>query len=262
MSINDRDIDLLNRNPEQLLLQLQDLIGIIVNKFIQSGKFHPWEKEEITQQVNEELLLKTAKIKSQFKGDALLRTYLATIIRNIYLEIIRSRKNNITVYQNKQIEFQEISNLDFLVLEEEMDRLRKAMEMYHKQKEKLMLCLTLKFRMPFVYEDFTRVFKQFTQADFKEFNESIKPYYECSDHLLYSALTRIFNQYENKYNTPDALRKWIKQKINELIDLLNGGAKYGYTEETFQFLFEKCFFKSNDSILHVKDEQRNSKSSE
>jgi len=57
-------------------------------------------------------------------------------------------------------------------------------------------------------------------------------------------LTEIFNKYENKNNAPDTLRKWVKFKINELIDVLNGSPPASkYDEETFQILFEKCFYK-------------------
>ena len=50
--------------------------------------------------------------------------------------------------------------------------------------------------------------------------------------------------HENKSNSPDATRKWIEIKINELIDIMNHKTRTSnYDKETFRILFESLFIK-------------------
>ncbi len=246
MSYNNlRDIELLKNNPRQLILELQGLINIIINQFIRSGKFNFTERDEIKQQINEELLSRIPKIQSQFQGKSLLRTYLSVVIRNICNEIIR--KADKTKYVNfDQIIINDVisETMDFLLFEEEMDRLKKAIGFYYKQKSKLILCLKLKFKMPLNIEDFTSINKNFKKKDFETFVGQIAPYLNCPENRINSALSEIFNKFENKGGTADSLRKWIDNKINELIEVLNGNPPASkYNKETLQILFEKSYYK-------------------
>jgi hypothetical protein len=242
--INQKDIELLKNNPHQLILELQGLLDIIINQFIRSGKFNFTEHDEIKQQINEELLNRISKIQNQFQGKSLLRTYISVVIRNICNEIIRKRGNtNFVSYEEIIINKTSNETMNSLLFEEEMDRLKKALGFYYKQKSKLILCLKLKFKMPFEFIDFRNVIKDITQTEFEIFIHNINPYLNCPDIVIFAALTDIFNKYENKIIMPDTLRKWIKLKINELIDILNGSPPASkYDEETLQILFEKCYY--------------------
>ena len=92
------------------------------------------------------------------------------------------------------------------------------------------------------FNDFIAVHPNITVFEFQQFMVRIAPYNDNTDVEIFSALTEILNKHENKNNTPDAMRKWIKQKINELIDIMNGDPPdSNYNEETIQILFEKCF---------------------
>jgi hypothetical protein len=251
-NVNMKDLELLN-DPHQLILENQKLIDKIIFMFISSGNFKYEEHDEIKQQVNEELLNKIPKIKSQFLGKASLNTYLSVIIRNICKELLRKRVHL------KYISLEEVclksptsEALNFLVVEEEIIRLQNALELYYKQKSKLILCLKLKFKIPFDYSDFTNVNHEISWIDFNFLVRQVYPYQECPDIKIFSALTTIINKYDGKNNTPDALRKWIKSKINELIEILNGDPPtYHYTEETLQILFEKCFCKQVEMTTKV-----------
>ena len=246
---NQRDIELLKNNPYQLILELQGLIDIIINQFIRYGRFNFAEHKEIKQQISEELLNRISKIQSQFQGKSLLRTYISVIIRNICNEIIRKKGNiNFISFEEINVNMASSETINTLLFEEEMDRLKKAMNFYYKQKSKLILCLKLKFKMPFDHEDFKSVFKDIARSEFEKFICLVNPYEHCPDKAIFIALTDIFNKYENKKNMPDTLRKWINFKISELMDVLNGSPpSSNYDEETFQILFEKCFYKEEIS---------------
>jgi hypothetical protein len=242
---NQKDIELLRNNPNQLILELQGLIDIIINQFINYQRFNFIEHDEIKQQINEELLNRIPKIQCQFQGKSLLRTYLSVVIRNICNEILRKgEKAKYITYDEIIINEASSETINSLLFEEEMVRLKKVLGLYYKQKSKLILCLKLKFKMPFDHEDFRNVYKEITQLEFEKFIHYVGSYKDCPDIIIFTALTEIFNKYENKNNTPDALRKWVNLKINEIINVLNGSPPASkYDEETLQILFEKCFYK-------------------
>ena len=245
---NQRDINLLHNNPNQLILELQELIDIIIYQFVRTGSFRFGEKQDIKQQINLELINRLATIQKQYQGKSLLRTYLAEIIRNICLGLLRSRKRGQFIFLEDNNHIREASeNINPLIFEEEIARLKKIMDLYYRLKYKLMLCLKLRFKMIVDFEDFTRVHKNITWEEFIKFVDLIKPYAECTDKKIFTALITVFNRYENKNNTPDSLRKWITGKISEIIEILNGNPPASnYDKDTFQILFEKSYINKNN----------------
>jgi hypothetical protein len=243
--INQRDIDLLHHNPNLLILELQDLIDIIIYKFVKSRKFNNDEHQDIKQQINIALLNKVENIQKQYQGKSLLRTYFNVIIRNICNDILRHTKKSMYLYDENELKAEEgYEGIDPLILEEEMMRLRKIVDLYYSQKYKLVLCLKLKYKLAISNEDFKNVHKNINRKEINKFMDFIEPYSECTDQKIFEGLTYVLNKFEHKRNTPDSLRKWIFDKINEIIDILNGDPPTSnYDKETLQILFEKCYYK-------------------
>ncbi len=73
---NQQDVKLLREQPRELIIKYQDIIHIIVKKYIASNMFLASEYEDIVQTVNEDLLSKSERIREQYNGMALLRTVL------------------------------------------------------------------------------------------------------------------------------------------------------------------------------------------
>jgi DNA-binding protein YbaB len=240
---NQKYVELLNSEPQQLIIFLQELIDIIVHQFIRAGKFRFEDKNDIKQQVNEELIKKIPRIQSQFQGRSSLKTYLSVIVTNICNDI-RNCNNKITHVSISESITQDFDAKFFedLLIKEEIKKLKNTLTLYPKQKPRLFLLLKLKFRMPVIFNDFNAVHPDITTIEFERFMAQIAPYNDNKDIEIFSALTKILNKHENKNNTPDAMRKWIKQKIYELIDIMNGNPPVSnYNEETIQILFEKCY---------------------
>jgi hypothetical protein len=246
---NKRDIELLNDNHRQLILELQELINIIIYQFIGLGKFGYAERDEIKQHINFELLNKIPKIQSQFQQKSLLRTYLGAIIRNICNEIVRNKqKSNLILFEEVDVADENIEkNISTLIFEEEIIRLKKILNAYYKIKNKLILCLKIKFRMVIEIEDFRKFNNNITEDEFETFITEIQSYDNCPESKIFEALAFILNKYENKKSTPDSIRKWVTDKIIEIVDLLNGRPPSSkYDKETVQILFEKCYGKSHN----------------
>lgn len=245
LDVNQNDIYLLKNNPNQLILELQELINVIIFQFIRSGYFNYDEQQDIKQQINLELFNRISNIQKQYQGKSLLRTYITVIIRNICNEISRNRKKTKHIIFEDNLKYEEcFENIDPLIMEEEIVRLRKIIELYFRQKYKLILCLKLKFKMLIDLNDFKNINEDITQYEFEKFIGFINSCSDYRDNEYFMRLTSLINKYEHKDNSSDSLRKWVTDKINEIIDILNGYPPTSkYDKETFQILFEKCYYK-------------------
>ena len=91
-------------------------------------------------------------------------------------------------------------------------------------------------------EDFL---KGFCPDGKKELRDSILAkfgghYADSTDKEIYISILPFFIDCENKKRNSDALRKWIDEKVVEIIELLNGRPpERAYTRETLRILFEK-----------------------
>ena len=72
---NQQDVRLLREQPRELIIEYQDIIQIIVKKYIVSKMFHASDFEDIVQAVNEDLLSKAERIRDQYNGIALLKNW-------------------------------------------------------------------------------------------------------------------------------------------------------------------------------------------
>jgi RNA polymerase sigma factor (sigma-70 family) len=250
---NEKDLLLLKEEPHLLILSYQTLIDIIIKQYMSNGSFNYHEYYDIKQQVNEILINRIPKIQAQFQGKSLLKTYFTVIIRNICKELIRKHKDlQLTTKDFYCIENATDDIINPILIKEEVNKLKVAINLYFKQKAKLILCLRLKYRMPFDFSDFIDAYPQMTIRDFDFFTQKIHSYQDNPDIVIFSIFNDIVNRFEAKNNTPDALRKWIKLKINELIDILNGNPPLSkYDEETLQILFEKAYFKKEGILNSV-----------
>lgn len=243
-------IRLLNNNPEKLILSIQILIDTIVGRFLRSGCFNYQEKEDLKQQINEELLKKIPKLQAQYNGKSTLTTYLSAVIVNICYEILRkNKKNHLYIKEEFQVEYgSEV--MDTFIIKEEIKLFKNALELFYKQKSRLILFLKLKYRIPLSLSDFKKVYIQITGKEFDDFIQRIDPFDLATDVKIFTELVPFIKKYENKEVTPDSIRKWIKQKTNELIEIMNGDPPVSnYNEETLQILFEKYHQYQNEMPL-------------
>ncbi|MBN1598792.1 MAG: sigma-70 family RNA polymerase sigma factor [Bacteroidales bacterium] len=238
----NEEIITLTRSSTNFLNEAQDLIESIASKFITSGSFRHEEKDDLIQTINEELLYKMPKIRQQFLGISSFRGYLSVVIQNICREKIR-RNKSIRTTELTDIHFNQSEELNpehVIVIQQEVERLKKLLLLYNKQRTKIILCLKLKFRIPLNICDLSTYLGKINKKEYKEFKEKLKNYNKIKDVDIYEAIIPLFNKFENKNNNADSLRKWIKLKINELIELLNGDPPISsFDEDTLQILFEK-----------------------
>jgi len=252
MTNNNLEITLLKSDPKALIVKYQCIIEIIISKFINSGSIILSDKEEFIQIINERLLLSSEKIKNQYKGISLLKTYFSTIIRNICLEEInkRNRYSFTDIESIQQVNTSNNFENEEFYINDEFDRFSKILNMYHTKVSKLELCIKVIYRLRIRITDFTKYCLKFKTIKIKSLIEAVNPVKNIPEYELYQILTPYINKCDSQINKPDALRRWLKRKMDEIVELMNGNPpRANYDKETLQILVEKYYTKKSEKIL-------------
>jgi DNA-directed RNA polymerase specialized sigma24 family protein len=241
---NQQDVQLLREQPRELIIKYQDIIQIIVKKYIASKMFHASDFEDVVQAVNEDLLSKSERIRDQYNGIALLRTYFSAIVRNSCLKIYDKKKREIKVFPlgNEDPIVEETASMN-LAIEYDLERLKRIFKYYHPKKGKVILCVKLYFRLRINKEDMIACFPACSEEDTLTLLGHFGAHYENIDSKeVYQIVTPLLNKYEGKSNTIDAVRNWSEVRIREIIQLLNGNKRESsYDKESLRLLTEKYF---------------------
>ncbi len=246
---NSSELELLRNDPRGFLLAVQDIIEIIVRKFILSGLFGPRDHDDIVQTINEELLKKLPVISARYNGKALLRTYVSAIIRNICLKMHeRQLREPVSVPLGESVaadpeEFRDTAADGALLI-----RVRRTFRAilqqydYRDQLPQLRLYLKLRYRIRVTSEDILSWHPRCSLADRKQILSVFGgKYEEMEEKEIYRVITPIANKAQGKQNSEDAARKWLRTRLDEILELLNGSGKTAFDEDSLGILVEDYF---------------------
>ncbi len=245
MEQNQREIDLLRDNPGQFIVSYQPLIQIIVRVFVRSRQIRDCDHDEVISYINEKLLLKIERIRSQYNGVSMMRTYMSTVIRNLCLEKIRESHSGLVEEPSQFLEYAAYSpanQLNDIVIRQELQRLTKVMISFGSDRQRLEFCLKVMYRIPVTKEEFCSIAEGLNtnKLSFLWNSFNLKSIVEERDQYL--RLTTLFTLIDGNKKSRDSIRKWIHHRLHQVISLMNGNPKRAdYNEETVQLLFERYF---------------------
>jgi RNA polymerase sigma factor (sigma-70 family) len=241
-SENDADVRLLREEPDKLIAKYQEIIRIIVKKYIATKMFRPDDFDDIVQMVNEDILRKIGNIQRQYNGTALLKTYFSAIVRNSCLKIYEKKHREVRMLlleDEDPVEEETITN--GLEIEHDLERIERILSYFGKKQGRVILCAKLYFQIPIDRREILDCFSNCLEEDVK----MLMDHFEFSQDRrtakqVYHIITPILNRYEKKKNTEDAVRRWTVDKIEEIIKTLNSAPhRSEYDKETLKILLEK-----------------------
>ena len=263
---NEYETILLHTDPHAFLLHYQNLISIIVKKYISKRMFTTAQYKDIIQTINTELLERMPSIQQNYNGTALLVTYMTIIVNNICKKTYTHQKQTYNAVSlqdiidedtiQKQaynavtlqdiIDEDTISTENAIIIQEEVKKLGAILQTYGREKNKIILMLKIFFRLPITLHDITRcyhkVLLEHAQALLDEITEN---YEQRSDVEVFSHVASFVNIYEKKETHSDSLRRWTQRMQDEILVLINGASsKQTHTKETLEILFENYLFNS------------------
>lgn len=125
---------LLREEPDKLIAKYQQIIRIIVKKYISTKMFQPDDFDDIVQMVNEDILRKIGTMQRQYNGTALLKTYFSAIVRNSCLKIYQKQRREVKmllIEEEDPVEEETVTNK--LEINQELEKLGRILGYYHKK---------------------------------------------------------------------------------------------------------------------------------
>ncbi|HRY33089.1 MAG TPA: sigma-70 family RNA polymerase sigma factor [Bacteroidales bacterium] len=245
MDSNQEEIGLLHESPGELIVKYQPIVLVIVRMFMRSGYFRGEEPQEVIQSVNEKLLDRIERIRSNYNGISRLRTYFSAVIRNLCLERIRKGRVE-EVYRLMEEQENSLSyspdQLNRLIIRQELERLDTVLKLLYTQRHKIVLILKALLRIPAREEEVRLLLEAPVSQSLEESVAMLVRGDFRSDREAFQHLSRVFNFLEGKQNSEDSIRKWIYIREGEIIQLLNGDPpRANHNHETLRILFDRYF---------------------
>jgi RNA polymerase sigma factor (sigma-70 family) len=242
---NSLDIALLESDPHELILRYQETVGIIVRSYIRSGMFHSGEFNDIVQQINKELLEKLPKIRQQYNGTSLFRTYLSNIIRHSCLDLHKKRQSE-PVFLDIELSHipVESDSIDTkLLIEHDILAFRAIIEQFYSERFKLLLCLKLMYGIPIHRQDVIQWWPACPEKDLMALVAATAGGVKKRTYgQAFELLRPISNKAEKNSSPADSLRRWTDERVLKILDLLNGSPPTSaHNRETLGILLEDFF---------------------
>lgn len=226
MDQNAQEWHWLNNSPEVLLTRYQPIISAAATRFIARGFFRPEERDELVQEINLQLLeKKLSKMRAQYSGAVLLRTYFAKIVQNAFLEMARTKMRQPTLLGEEILEYRQdgvVSPEGKLIIRDELLRLEALLKDWPNG-YRTRLCFKLWTRSLLQNADIQFYQSPGTaQAVGRLMETCSRGYDDLNEGAVFSLLVELLNLVEAKNTDGDSLRRWNLQQADRLIEMLNG----------------------------------------
>ena len=243
---NQADLDLFHRDPHGFLLRYQETLQIIVKIYVQCGMFRAQDLDDILQTLNEELLLRLPTIRARFNGSTVLRTYLSAVVRNLCIDLYHAGKREPKVVPlDETIPLPHTDVTGRYDIEHARRVFRAVLKQFDYKLElpRLLFCLKLRYRIPIERMDVLKWYPACRRKDLTSILKTFARNYEAlTDKEISELITPLLNQADGRSNTPEAIRRWTKERIGNILDLLNGSPPTAsFNEETLEILVEDFF---------------------
>ncbi len=243
---NSIEVRLLREDPRALLLKYQDMLRIIVRRYVSSGMFRGADIDDILQELNAALLERLPRIQRQYDGSSLVRTYFSAIVRNLCRDMRRdAREKNAELPLEPENVPDSRNPMARYEVEHAIRKFRAVLRQYSAWRHypKLLLGLKLRYRLPLSAADILLWYPGCSDSDVNRLLaifEIENP--ELQDWQIWDEVTAVSNKAEGKTNTPDAFRKWIEDQIGEILALMNWpGGTSSFDDASLKILIEDFF---------------------
>lgn len=233
-----------------------NIAEIVIKRFIKNGSIEYEYFDEMKQSVLEKYYTKKHSIEAAFNDKAKPETYVSAILYRMVLEILRKEDNRIR--QERKMEdnsffdddINNISPEHQLIINNEIDLLKRVFVTLGKNYEKQILFLKIFYRINISSKDWQSYDKDFIYA---ELFDKIHQSKELKEKEIWTILTDLSNGIENKNTGKDAVRISVNKSINQIINRLNGQFnRTYYNKETLGVLFELAFNKNQTNEHKIK----------
>jgi RNA polymerase sigma factor (sigma-70 family) len=247
---NEVDIQLLQTDPAQLVVKYRSYIRQSIRQYL---FVRADELDDLVQDFSIRLLDGgLLRMQASYDGRRSVKNYLRGYIRNLCSDEYkktRSQKHTLVQWGREPLEhqaqIQDVAEMS-LLLQEELLRLQRALALFSRNRSRFELCLKLFVRQPIAQSDWNSYSPMALEciachdASLSEY--LLNGYREDTDKDIFARVIAVLNCCEGTDNTSDSLRKWSKDRINQLCNVLNGDPPMRqYTPDSLQVLLAHYF---------------------
>ena len=244
----NEDKYLLQNDFNRLLLNKQAKIWYILTIGIRKGFFGKQELEDAIQEINTILLEKSDHFQRNYNGISTVDAYLQVVIFNE----CRRYSNNYHNTHDRNTNFDENKNAipdrgnnpeEELIIMDEIKRLDAIMKLYPRQHFHIELFLKLLCRFPVTEKDISQAYPGISSISYKNMVAKINALMQTSDTEIFRVFANLLSEAGIEHPQHESLLHAAKEKIKQIISLMNSRTKTqsNYDQKSFLFLAEKYF---------------------
>lgn len=256
--MNNSDLhQLLKESPASLLASdlMQQSIRKVVGRLVAKGYLKPGDVEDMIQELNEVFLLrKMEDVRRNYQPEfGAFIPYFERAIYNKSMDLVRK-------FSKKESSYNEISEYigtaagndeqfdKEVFLQREFKRLEIYFQLFHDKRPRLKLLTQLYARIRLAESDFKEYYIKITRQLLKELLGVFGiPYVHMKDKEVYAVVKPLIELAESKNITVDALRKWVNDRIAELVKSLST-PQYAYDKESLKNLMQLYYSESGQQM--------------
>lgn len=247
----NEDLLLLKSDYQTLILKYKPLIDKLVDDNVKFKPILSSFRDDICQQIFENLLNKKETIVNHFKPEMNFRNYLWKIIKNDCFSQWEHEFRYNRHFSDQEGKIQEVSNeavaLDNVIVEDVFRIFTLMLKAYTDSKYKLVVCLKAVMFLPVNPQDLQRLFRNCeTGCSAVEF-DAIAEKFMQGDENLRGIFTRmqhirpIINLAENSDTDERSYWRWTNLQMLHLANYFNKTYGMNFDRETLKILVEKYF---------------------
>lgn len=247
--------EILKKSPRELLTleAVQQSMKKVVMRLVSKGMLGFSDVDDVIQELNEVYLnKKLADIQRNYSPKyGLFLPYFERTVYNKSMDVLARMSNK----QMRTTDFSETTDLlsggeesldESIFIREELKKLDIYFSLFHDKQAKLNLLFQLYARICLFEPDFRNYSNDIPVRLLEELLTCFGvPYHQLHDKEVYGEIKPLIELVEKKKITPDALRKWINERAEELIGSLSKG-KYEYDKESLKNLMQFYYKSRND----------------
>ena len=241
MSVNDIDIRLLRDDPEKLLIRYQPIIRMIVRQLSYQGYLPRREISDLAQDVNRKLVERLPRIREQYNGKCRFRTYFSVVIRNLCMEEFRKVRIVAEPQAEPYEQARQEPSADPMLIRQEYERLHRAVRLFGREESAIWAALRCFSDIPLTGSDLTGFEFDPGPSIREELAAMVNDTLQQQKREKLEALSTVFSNLDKKPRNAEALRKWVANRQEEIITLMNGKPpSSSYTADILYILIEKA----------------------
>lgn len=225
---------------DELIGQISQLAETVVGRYVARKAIPKREQEDVLMVVLEKFIQQKDKIMKAFQGKSSLNTYCVAVLNRMVCEVIRKESRHwyaVVENENEPFQFSRGSSIEAekeLILKNEVVRFNQSLLFFNGTGAKVNLFLKFYFGLPIQPSEYERYGRDYT----RELSEILSPDENISKGVAFNQMAKAVNLVEGKHLKSDAVRMWLNNQMDVIIDRLNASGGSQHNRESLALLCE------------------------